>query len=74
VGDPDWTGTWAWHPFGGEITGYRCFAGLTIPRAGRLGWHFGTDRRAAGECFRDEITTLHVLSVPDKFVPHRPSG
>jgi hypothetical protein len=42
-GDPDRTGTWAWHPFGGQITGYRCFAGLTIPSAGRLGW-LRTDR------------------------------
>jgi hypothetical protein len=59
-GDPDKTGTWAWHPFGGEITGYRCFAGLTIPSAGTFGWHFGTDRWAAGEFFRYEITSLQI--------------
>lgn len=32
-GDPDRSGTWAWYPFGGDVTGYRCFEGLTIPSA-----------------------------------------
>ena len=36
-GDPDTSGTWGWHSFGGEITGHRTFAGLTIPSHGRLG-------------------------------------
>jgi hypothetical protein len=63
-GDPDQTGSWAWYPFGGEITGYRSFAGLTIPNAGRLGWYFGTGRWAAGEFFRYEITSLQIPS-PD---------
>ena len=36
-GDPDQTKSWAWHPFGGEITGYRSFGGLTVPSAGRFG-------------------------------------
>jgi len=57
-GDPDATGTWGWHRFGGEITGHRAFAGLTIPATGRLGWHFGTDRWAQGEFFRYQITSL----------------
>jgi hypothetical protein len=57
-GDPDKTGRWEWHPFGGEITGYKTFGGLTIPSAGRLGWHFGTDRWPTDEFFRFEITTL----------------
>jgi hypothetical protein len=60
--------------FGGEITGCRCFAGFTIPSAGRLGCHFGTDRWAAGECFRYGITTVDAPSVADDFVPHRRSG
>jgi uncharacterized protein DUF6544 len=63
-GDPDAIGSWAWHPFGGEITGYRSFGGLTIPSAGRMGWHFGTDRWAAGEFFRYEITSLQ-FPAPD---------
>lgn len=67
-GDPDETGMWAWHPFGGEITGYRSFGGLTVPSAGRLGWHFGTDRWPAGEFFRYEITSLEVPSADGNFV------
>lgn len=57
-GDPDETGSWAWHQFGGEITGYRSFGGLSIPSAGRFGWHFGTDRWTEGEFFRYQITSL----------------
>ena len=60
-GDPDTSGTWSGHTFGGEITGHRTFAGLTIPSHGRLGWHTAPDGRASGEFFRFEITSL-VLS------------
>jgi hypothetical protein len=61
-GDPDNSGTWAWHPFGGEITGYHTFDGVTIPSVGRVGWFFGTDRWAEGEFFRYQITDLHLLA------------
>jgi hypothetical protein len=67
-GDPEQTGSWKWQTFGGEITGYRCFAGLTIPSAGRLGWHFGTDGWAAGEFFRYDITAMEVVSQPSNSV------
>jgi hypothetical protein len=67
-GDPDETRSWAWHRFGGEITGYRCFAGLTIASAGSFGWPFGTDRWAAGEFFRYEITSLQIPSLHSNFV------
>jgi hypothetical protein len=60
-GDPDNTGSWSWHPFGGEITGYATFDGLTIPSAGRVGWFFGTDRWPASEFFRYQITDLHLV-------------
>jgi len=60
-GDPDGTGTFAWHPFGGEITGYRTFDGVTIPSAGRVGWFFGTDRWPGAEFFRYQITDLHLV-------------
>lgn len=75
-GDPDQTGSWAQHPFGGEITGYRCFGGLTVPSAGRLGWHFGTDQWAAGEFFRYVITSLQTPSTDGVFAaaPSRWSG
>lgn len=42
-GDVDKAGTWGWHPFGGEIIAHRTFGGLTVPRAGRLGWNVGND-------------------------------
>ena len=61
-GDPDTTGTFGWHPFGGEITGYRTFGGLSIPSAGRLGWGFGTGRWPDGEFFRYQITELQPLA------------
>jgi hypothetical protein len=61
-GDPDESGTWAWHPFGGEITGWRTFEGVTIPSSGRVGWFFGTDRWPDGEFFRYQITNLHLVS------------
>jgi hypothetical protein len=61
-GDPDNSGTWAWHPFGGEITGYSTFDGVTIPSAGRVGWFFGTDRWADGEFFRYQITDLYLIT------------
>ena len=57
-GDPERSGTWGWHPFGGEITAHRTFGGLTIPSAGRFGWFFGTERWSDGEFFRYRITEL----------------
>jgi hypothetical protein len=46
-GNPENSGAFAWHPFGGEVTDYRTFHGLTIPSEGRLGW-FGDDRLCHG--------------------------
>jgi hypothetical protein len=60
-GDPDRTGTWALHPFGLEATGWRSFGGVTIPSAGRVGWHYGTPRWAEGMFFRFEIERLELL-------------
>jgi hypothetical protein len=61
-GDPGRTGTWGWHPFGGEVTEHRTFDGITIPSAGRIGWSVGTDRRPDGEFFRYRITDLHLVA------------
>ncbi len=55
-GDPDNSGTFAWHPFGGDITRQQTFNGLTIPSAGTWGWHHGTDRWSTGKFFRCRIT------------------
>jgi hypothetical protein len=61
-GDPEGTGHWGLHPFGGEITAWATFDGLTIPSAGRFGWYFGTDRWEEGEFFRYRITELRLLA------------
>ena len=42
-GDPDGTGEFGLHPFGGEFSAHAWFSGVTIPSEGRLGWHYGTD-------------------------------
>lgn len=60
-GDPDGIGSFGEHPFGGEITAYATFGGLTIPSAGRLGWHYGTDRWPEGEFFRYEIIEMQPV-------------
>lgn len=57
-GDPDDTGTWGRHPFGGEFSSHATFHGITIPDAGRLGWHYGTERWQEGEFFRYRITDM----------------
>ncbi|HKQ00698.1 MAG TPA: DUF6544 family protein [Actinomycetes bacterium] len=61
-GDPDTSGTFGWHRFGGEFTGYRTFEGLTIPSEGRLGWFYGKDRWPAGEFFRYQLTDLEPVA------------
>ena len=57
-GDPGGAGDFGWHRFGGEVTGYASFGGLTIPSAGQFGWFYGTDRWDEGEFFRHQITDL----------------
>jgi hypothetical protein len=64
-GDPDNTGTWGLHPFGGEVRAYQTFDGLSIPSAGLVGWFFGTDRWPATAFFRYRITGLAVLGTKD---------
>lgn len=61
-GDPDETGTWSVHPFGGEVTGYHTFEGLTIPSSGPMGWFYGTERWHEGEFFRYQITDLKPIT------------
>jgi len=63
-GDPDGGGDFGWHRFGGELGGHTRFGGLTIPAAGRLGWHPGGDRFQAGEFFRYRITRLDPVGPP----------
>lgn len=60
-GDPDRTGTWSEHVFGGDFSDHRRFGAVTIPSRGRIGWHHGTDRWTDGEFFRFEITSCRWL-------------
>lgn len=57
-GDPDETGTFGVHPFGGEFSGYQTFHGLTVPSSGRMGWFYGTERWEDREFFRFQITDV----------------
>lgn len=61
-GDPDNTGVWRQLPFGVEVGAHRTFDGVTIPSAGRAGWHIGTDRWETGEFFRFELTGYELLT------------
>lgn len=61
-GDPDGSGSWGLWPFGGEFTSHATFGGVTMPDAGRIGWHYGTDRWDDGEFFRYRITGLALHS------------
>jgi hypothetical protein len=63
-GDPDNRGSFGWHRFGGEFTGYGSFQGLTIPCSGRLGWFYGEDRWPVGEFFRYQLTALEPVAEP----------
>jgi hypothetical protein len=62
-GDPDNTGAFNLHPFGGEFTSHQTSGGMTIPDVGRLGWYCGTHRWAEGEFFRYQITDLHLITL-----------
>jgi hypothetical protein len=53
-GDPDQTGTWSLHRFGG----------VSVPSTGRAGWFYGTDRWRQGEFFRYRITSLQLIADP----------
>lgn len=61
-GDPDGTGEFGLHPFGGDFSAHATFDGVTIPSEGRLGWHYGTDRWSEGEFFRYRITDLQLVA------------
>jgi len=61
-GDPDESGTWRPVPFGGDVTGWATFDGVTVPGTGRVGWWYGTPRfTTEGEFFRYELTDLELV-------------
>lgn len=57
-GDPDGTGRWDWHPFGGRVTTTRLFGTSVVPATGAVGWYpDGPDARRH-EFFRFRLTAL----------------
>lgn len=60
-GDPDGTGEYGLYRFGADFTAHRTFDGLTVPSAGTVGWHHGSDEWDRGEFFRFEIDGLEPL-------------
>jgi len=60
-GDPQRTGSFALHTFGGTMSDYRRFEGVTIPTRGSVGWHFGEPDWTSGEFFRFQITDLRLV-------------
>lgn len=61
-GDPDASGSWGWHRFGMEVTGYGRADGITFPAAGRVGWHFGAPEFADGMFFHYRLTGYRALA------------
>lgn len=59
-GDPGNKGAFDLYPFGGRFTKHATFDGVTVPTAGSLGWHYGTDRWNEGEFFRFRIVKLEL--------------
>lgn len=57
-GDPEGTGTFGWHPFGGSVSERATVDGMTVPVAGELGWGFGTNRWPDGAFFRYRLTSV----------------
>ncbi|HEV2089094.1 MAG TPA: DUF6544 family protein [Cryptosporangiaceae bacterium] len=72
-GDPDGSGAWGLHPFGAVVTKYGTFAGVSMPVAGRAGWHAGTDRWDAGQFFQYEITAYELVGSPPLSLPSHSS-
>jgi hypothetical protein len=60
-GDPDSTGAFGFHSFGGNMTGHQTFDGVTIPTRGAVGWHFRRPGWEEGEFFRFQITEFHLV-------------
>lgn len=57
-GDPEDSGTFGHHSFGGELSEHRDFDGVRIPTSMSVGWWPDSPRWSDGEFFRAVITDL----------------
>ncbi|MHC1557895.1 DUF6544 family protein [Actinomycetospora sp. C-140] len=57
-GDPDGSGRWDWHPFGGRVISTRTFGPYTVPAAGAVGWYPDGPDASRREFFRFRLTEL----------------
>jgi len=62
-GDPDGTGRWGWHPFGGQVDSLRAFGPYTVPDRGRVGWYPDSLPRRHGEFFRFHVSEVLPVGV-----------
>lgn len=64
-GDPDDSGTYGWHRFGGVTTAFGTFGGCTIPAVGVVGWHPGTPRWPDSAFFRFHLHDVLPTTATD---------
>ena len=60
-GDPEGTGRFASHTFGGTMTQHETVGGVTIPIRGTVGWHFGEPHWQSGEFFRFHVDHFELV-------------
>src|SRR5690606_20753893 len=70
-GDPGRTGLWGWHLFGAVFTAEMSYGGLTVPSAGRVGWHLGTASEQSHEVLRYEISSAHQVGARTPTIARR---
>ncbi|PVZ06827.1 DUF6544 family protein [Actinomycetospora cinnamomea] len=61
-GDPDGTGRWDWHPFGGRVLASRLFGTSVVPASGAVGWYPDRPDARRREFFRFRLTSLTPTS------------
>jgi hypothetical protein len=57
-GDPDGTGRWGWHPFGGRVLATRTFGSSVVPASGAVGWFPDEADARRRAFFRFRLTAL----------------
>jgi hypothetical protein len=63
-GDPDGTGRWGWHPFGGRVSATRIFGTSVVPATGAVGWYPDEPGARRREFLRFRLTALTPATHP----------